>query len=39
LDILILITYFGNMTYFGLYFARRNKNTEEYFLGNCAFPG
>jgi solute:Na+ symporter, SSS family len=39
LDVLVLLAYFGGMTWVGLYFAKRNKSTEEYFLGNRAFPG
>ncbi len=35
----VMILYFGGMAYAGIYFARRNKSTEEYFLGNRAFPG
>ena len=38
-DIAVLFVYFGGMTLFGLYFARKNKSTEEYFLGNRAFAG
>ncbi len=34
-----MVLYFGCMTWVGLYFARRNRSTEEYFLGNRAFPG
>ena len=39
LDYVVLVVYFGGMTWFGIYFAKRNKSTEEYFLGNRAFPG
>jgi len=38
-DLLVLALYFVGMSLFGLYFARKNKNTEEYFLGNRNFPG
>ncbi len=39
LDLLVLGLYFVGISLFGLYFARKNKNTEEYFLGNRNFPG
>ena len=39
LDILVMVLYFGGITAMGVYFARRNKSTEEYFLGNRNFPG
>ena len=39
LDLLVLVLFFGGMTAFGIYFARRNKSTEEYFLGNRSFAG
>jgi SSS family solute:Na+ symporter len=39
LDILVLVGYFGSMTLMGLYFARRTKSTEGYFVGDRAYPG
>lgn len=39
LDIIVLIVYFGGVTAAGIWFARRNKNTEDYFLGGRNFPG
>lgn len=39
LDFVVIALYFGGITFAGLYFARRNKSTEEYFLGNRNFPG
>lgn len=38
-DILVLIGYFGLTLGIGLFFSRRNTNTEEYFLGGRSFPG
>jgi len=38
-DIVVLVVYFLAMAAMGPYFARKNKNTESYFLGNRAFPG
>lgn len=38
LDVVVLVVYFGGITLAGLWFARRNKGTEEYFLGNRNFP-
>ena len=38
-DLIVLALYFVGMSLFGLYFARKNKNTEAYFLGNRNFPG
>jgi len=38
-DLAVLVVYFAGMTLVGLYFARRNKSTEEYFLGNRSFAG
>ena len=38
-DWLVLIVYFLAMAYAGVYFARRNTSTEEYFVGNRALPG
>jgi solute:Na+ symporter, SSS family len=39
LDIIVIVIYFGGITLAGLYFARRNKDTEDYFLGGRNFPG
>ncbi len=39
LDLLVLILYFGAMASMGPLFARRNKTTEGYFLGDRSFPG
>ncbi len=38
-DITVLVVYFTAMTVMGFYFARKNVNTEEYFLGGRAFSG
>ena len=38
-DLLALVLYFVAMALMGVYFARKNKNTEDYFLGNRSFPG
>lgn len=38
-DIGILIVYFASMTLMGLYFARRAKSTEQYFVGGRSYPG
>ncbi len=38
-DLLALALYFIAMLGMGVYFARRNNSTEEYFLGNRSFPG
>ncbi|MFA6244532.1 MAG: hypothetical protein WC655_26555, partial [Candidatus Hydrogenedentales bacterium] len=39
LDWVILIVYFFSMAMIGPYFARKNRSTESYFLGNRSFPG
>ncbi len=39
LDLLVMLLYFGAITGMGVYFAKRSKSTEEYFLGNRRFPG
>lgn len=39
LDLIVIIVYFGVITVMGLYFGRKTKGTEEYFLGGRAFPG
>jgi SSS family solute:Na+ symporter len=38
-DIAVLVVYFVSMTLIGLYFARRARSTEGYFVGNRAYPG
>ena len=38
-DLLAIALYFGGMLAIALYFARRNTNTEEYFVGNRGFSG
>ena len=39
LDIATLLAYLAGMAAMGLYFARRNRDTEEYFVGGRRFPG
>ncbi|MEA2068594.1 MAG: sodium transporter, partial [Verrucomicrobiota bacterium] len=39
IDIVVLSAYFGLTMGMGFFFARRNTNTEEYFLGGRSFPG
>ncbi len=39
LDILAIAIYLGGMAGIGIYFSRKNKNTEEYFVGGRSFPG
>jgi SSS family solute:Na+ symporter len=39
LDIVAIALYLAGMFAVGIYFSRRNKTTEEYFVGNRAFPG
>jgi SSS family solute:Na+ symporter len=39
LDWATLAVYAGGMLAMGVYFARRNRDTEEYFLGGRSFPG
>jgi SSS family solute:Na+ symporter len=39
IDIAVLAAYFGLTMGMGFFFARRNTNTEEYFLGGRSFPG
>ncbi len=36
---LVLVIYFAAMAAMGPYFARKNKTTENYFLGGRSFPG
>ena len=38
-DAVVIVLYFGALILVGLWFARRNKSTEDYFLGNRSFPG
>lgn len=38
-DLCALLLYLAVMVAIGVYFSRRNKSTEEYFLGNRSFPG
>lgn len=39
IDLIVILLYFLGVSAAGIYFARRNKSTEEYFLGNRSFPG
>jgi len=39
IDIIVLVVYFLAMAAMGPYFARKNKTTENYFLGGRSFPG
>lgn len=39
LDIAVMVIYFGAVTAAGIWFSRRNKSTEDYFLGGRNFPG
>jgi Na+/proline symporter len=39
LDLCIVALYFAAMTAMGWYFRRRTKTTEQYFVGNRAYPG
>ncbi len=39
IDIAVLAAYFGLTMGMGFFFARKNTNTEEYFLGGRSFPG
>ena len=38
-DIIAILIFLLGMAGMGLYFARQNRSTEAYFLGNRAFPG
>lgn len=38
-DLTVLVLYFLGISIMGIYFGRRTKSTEEYFLGNRSFPG
>ena len=39
LDIAVIVVYFVGIALAGVFFATRNKNTEDYFLGGRSFPG
>jgi len=39
LDMIAIAAYFVLMMAIGIYFARRNRNTDDYFLGNRSIPG
>jgi len=39
LDLIVIAIYFGLITLAGVFFARRNRSTEDYFLGGRNFPG
>lgn len=39
IDLVVVLIYFGGVTFAGIWFARRNKDTEDYFLGGRNFPG
>lgn len=39
IDIAVLVVYFVSMSLMGLYFARRAKSTERYFVGGRSYPG
>ena len=39
LDITTLVIYFGILVAMGIYFSRKNTNTEEYFVGGRSFSG
>jgi SSS family solute:Na+ symporter len=38
-DVVVILIYLAGMAAMGLYFSRRNRNTEDYFLGARSFPG
>ncbi|MEM8738816.1 MAG: sodium/solute symporter [Planctomycetota bacterium] len=38
-DIAVIVIYFAAMAVFAFYWGRRNKNTEDYFLGGRSVPG
>ena len=38
-DIAVLVIYMASMVGMGFYFLKKNKNTEEYFLGGRRFSG
>ena len=39
LDVIVILVYLLGMAAMGVYFSKRNKTTEDYFLGNRSFPG
>lgn len=39
LDIVMLVSYMGALLIMGIYFARKNTNTEEYFVGGRSYSG
>lgn len=39
LDLVTLFGYLGLIAWMGYYFSRKNRSTEDYFLGGRAFPG
>lgn len=38
-DMIAIGLFLGAMAWMGVYFSRKNKSTEDYFLGNRSFPG
>ena len=38
-DLSVVLVYFVGVTLIGIYWAKRNKSTDEYFLGNRSFGG
>ena len=38
-DLAAIMIYFAAMALMGIYFARKNRSSEDYFLGKRAFPG
>ena len=39
LDLVVIIVYLLGMACVGVWFSKRNKSTEEYFVGSRSFPG
>jgi SSS family solute:Na+ symporter len=39
LDLVVLAIYFISMAWLGIYFSKRNKDTEQYFVGGRSFGG
>ncbi len=39
LDLLVVLLFMAGMVWTGVHFARRNRDTEAYFLGNRSLPG
>ena len=39
INLSVVIVFLLGMAGMGIYFLKRNNSTEEYFLGNRAFPG